>query len=98
MPHCKLCGGLLRPDVVFYGEDLGSCLLQAEKEFTEADLVLVMGTSLTVHPVASLPLLSYRNNGEIIIVNAQPTPYDRYALRRFSDLGEFCSQLQQRLI
>lgn len=97
LPHCKLCGGFVRPDVVFYGEGLGPGLLQAEKEFTEADMVLVMGTSLTVHPVASLPLLSYRNNGEIIIVNAQPTPYDRYALKRFSDLGEFCSQLEKRL-
>ena len=92
VPHCPNCGGILRPDVVFYGENLGEGIERAHLEFRDADMVLVMGTSLTVYPVASLPMLSYQNDGEIVIVNAQPTSMDKYALTRFTDLGEFCSQ------
>jgi len=99
VPHCS-CGGLIKPDIVFYGENLNEALLdQAFSEMGKAELLLVLGSSLTVQPAASLPVATKRGGGKIVIVNAQPTPLDRYAELRyddlkavFGDLGEWLKQ------
>jgi len=86
IPHCS-CGGLIKPDIVFYGENLDEALLErAFAELGQAELLLVLGSSLSVQPAASLPLATLRGGGNIVIVNAQPTPLDRYAKLRFDDL------------
>lgn len=86
IPHCS-CGGLIKPDIVFYGENLDEALLgQASAELGKAELLLVLGSSLSVQPAASLPLATLRGGGNVVIVNAQPTPLDRYAKLRFDDL------------
>ena len=81
IPRCE-CGGLIKPDIVFYGENLDEALLdRAFAELGRARLLLVLGSSLTVQPAASC-----RGGGKIVIVNAQPTPLDRYAALRYDDL------------
>ena len=62
VPHCPKCGGVMKPDIVFYGENLDEALLdRAFDEFSEADTVLVLGSSLTVQPAASLPECAVRS-------------------------------------
>ena len=57
VPHCEVpqCNGLVKPDIVFFGESLPATFFQNIGVPAQADLVIVMGTSLTVHPFASLP-------------------------------------------
>ena len=76
-PRCS-CGGFVRPDVVMYGEALpAEAFEHAERLISEADVLIVGGTSLTVNPAASL-LASYEGE-HLIIINKSPTPYDDYA-------------------
>lgn len=94
VPHCTRCGKLVKPDIVFYGEGLDDRLWrEAEEDFTRADLLLVLGSSLTVYPVASLPELTLHAGGKVVIVNAQPTSLDRYAAGKFDDLRSFFTEL-----
>lgn len=55
VPRCAKCGGLVKPDIVFFGEQLPDVFRSRQHYPTQADLVLILGTSLTVHPFASLP-------------------------------------------
>ena len=87
LPRCKECGAVLKPAITFFGESLPvHALARAEKEAGAADLMLVLGTSLTVFPAAGLPQITLRKGGKIVIVNDMETPMDRYALMRFKDL------------
>lgn len=89
VPRCTDCGGIMKPDIVFYGEQLDANLLdKAYRDMASADLVLVLGSSLTVQPAASLPMATYYHGGRIVIVNAQETPLDKYAKLRLPDLSE----------
>lgn len=89
LPICDQCGGVIKPDIVFYGENLnGNLLNRAWEDFGHADLCLVLGSSLTVQPAASLPRLTAQGGGKIVIVNAQPTDQDRTAALRFQDLAQ----------
>ena len=75
-PLCKKCQGIVRPDVVLFGDPMGEDFFEAEKTLArKCDLLMVIGSSLTVYPVASLPY--YVSN--LIIINAQPTPMDEKA-------------------
>ena len=77
VPRCS-CGGIIRPDIVLYGEGLdGSALNDAEKAISCADVLIVGGTSLTVQPAASL--IGYYEGEHLIIINSTPTPYDGLA-------------------
>lgn len=87
VPRCPQCGGVIKPDIVFYGENLvEEDLTRAFNDFAHADLALVLGTSLVVYPVAALPEETVRHGGKLVIVNAQPTMMDRYAELTFTDL------------
>ena len=98
VPHCPSCGGVLKPDIIFYGEGLDErCLSHAFAAMASCDFLLVMGSSLTVQPAASLPVEAARHGAEIVIVNDQPTPLDRLAKRRFSSLEEVAGGLLERL-
>jgi NAD-dependent deacetylase len=88
MPRCPSCGKVLKPAITFFGESLPvKALAAAEAAAQKADLMLVLGTSLTVFPAAGLPQLTLRGGGKIVIVNEMETPLDRYAHMRFSDLA-----------
>ncbi len=78
-PRCE-CGALLRPDVVWFGETLPDDALQRAVEAAETcTVMLVVGTSATVHPAASLPWTAKSHGARVIVVNPEPTPLDDMA-------------------
>lgn len=98
LPLCR-CGGTIKPDIVFYGENLNEDILdRAWNDFFHTDLCLVLGSSLVVQPAASLPLLAKRNGADVVIVNAQPTMQDRNATLHFSDLQQTFEALNEYLL
>jgi len=80
-PRCPACDEqALRPDVVLFGEALPEDVLTESVEvMSDAELVLVIGSSLVVQPAASLPLFAKRAGGEVAILNVDPTPLDSVA-------------------
>lgn len=78
VPHCEKCGGLVKPDVVLYGEQLDErVLLASVKAIAAADLLVIGGTSLVVYPAAGL--INYFSGNDIVVVNRDPTPADTSA-------------------
>jgi NAD-dependent deacetylase len=79
-PHCERCGGILKSATISFGQSLDpKVLARAEEAATDCDLLLAVGSTLTVYPAAGLVPLAYRNGSTVVIVNAQPTPYDDLA-------------------
>jgi NAD-dependent deacetylase len=77
---CSACGGAVKPDVVLFGELLPDAAMQRAVELAEgADLMLCVGSSLVVHPVAGLPQLTLDAGGRLAIVTKGGTPYDAAA-------------------
>ena len=75
LPRCGVCDGLLRPDVVWFGEALDpEVLASAFASARGAELCLVVGTSALVHPAASVPLATLEGGGSLIEVNPEATP------------------------
>lgn len=73
-PRCD-CGGIYRPDVIFFGEMIPRhALFQSQKAATECDIMLVIGTSAVVHPAASMPIVAKENGAKIIEINPEETP------------------------
>jgi NAD-dependent deacetylase len=96
MPKCPKCGRVLKPAITFFGEGLpAQALRDAVSESQKADLMLVLGTSLTVYPAASMPEYTLRSGGKIVIVNNMPTPQDSRATLHFDDLGEVFEGLKR---
>jgi NAD-dependent deacetylase len=80
VPACIECGGILKPDVVFFGELLpGAAIDRATELAASASLMLVVGSALEVYPVAGLPLDTLRAGGALAIVNRGPTAMDSKA-------------------
>jgi len=99
MPKCPKCGKVVKPAITFFGESLPiNALRQATIESQQADLMLILGTSLTVFPAANMPEHTLRNGGEIVIVNNQPTPLDFKALMKFDDLKEVFDELDKLML
>jgi NAD-dependent deacetylase len=74
-PRCPECGGLARPDVVWFGESLPEeALMAALTAARRCQLMLVVGTSALVQPAASLPLAALRSGAYVVEINPQPTP------------------------
>jgi len=74
LPRCR-CGGLMRPDVVWFGEMLPQEILDsAFREAEEAEVFLSIGTSAVVQPAASLPLVAKRNGAYVVEINMESTP------------------------
>ncbi len=78
IPLCKKCGSLIKPDIVLYGESLNQHVTkQAIKYISEADMLIIGGTSLVVYPAASL--VEYFRGNKLILINKQATPKDSLA-------------------
>ena len=93
VPRCK-CGGVYKPDITFFGESLPEEAFTRSQELAmKADVMLVLGTSLTVFPAAGLPRLTLQRGGKVFIVNAQPTPLDDYATQVHPDLASFADRI-----
>ena len=74
-PQCRACGGLVRPDVVWFGEQLPEEEWESGVRASEsADCFLSVGTSAVVYPAASLPLVAKRSGAFLVEVNPEPTP------------------------
>jgi NAD-dependent deacetylase len=96
LPKCPKCGRVLKPAITFFGESLPiDALREATEEAQKSDLMLVLGTSLTVYPAASMPQYTLSRGGEIVIVNNMPTPLDSRAVLRYEDLGEVFNGLNE---
>jgi NAD-dependent deacetylase len=95
VPHCERCGAVLKPDVVMFGEVLPAAELErASALVRRAGLLLVVGSSLEVHPVAGLPDDAVRAGARLAIVNRGSTPYDdRADLRIDAAAGETLSRV-----
>ncbi|HET7465753.1 MAG TPA: Sir2 family NAD-dependent protein deacetylase [Candidatus Dormibacteraeota bacterium] len=80
-PRCAVCGGgFMKPTVVFFGEAMpADAMTQAFELARAADLMLVVGSSLVVFPAAEIPLAAAQAGVPLVIVNAEPTPYDELA-------------------
>ncbi len=96
VPRCERCAAALKPDVVLFGEMLPTGALERARTLCEqADLLLCIGSSLEVHPVASLPLLTRASGGRIAIITQGRTPLDELAEVRLC--GDVVVELQALL-
>ena len=93
IPRCP-CGGVIKPDVVLYEEQLDASVLEASiRALREADCVIVGGTSLAVYPAAGL--LQYYTGSRLILINKSPTPYDdRADLLIQGPIGKILGKIQ----
>lgn len=79
-PDCLRCGGILKSATISFGQELdGEVLRRARLAALDCDLFLVAGTSLSVQPAAGLVALAARVGAQVVICNAEPTPYDSLA-------------------
>lgn len=74
IPRCPECGAILKPDVILFGEQLPQkTIYEAQQEVRKCDLVMVIGSSLEVLPVAGLPMQAIDHGAHLIIINNSPT-------------------------
>ena len=93
VPRCR-CGGVYKPDITFFGESLPEeAFMRSQELASRADVMLVLGTSLTVYPAAGIPRITLQRGGKVFIVNAQPTPLDDFAVARYADLAQFAAAI-----
>lgn len=95
IPKCDKCGGDIKPDVVLYEEALDQdCIINAIKALEQADLLIVIGTSLRVYPAANF--ISYFGGQASVIINKDKTNYDEKCDLVFNeDIGEVISHIWQ---
>lgn len=92
VPRCD-CGMPLKPDVVLFGEWLPEAATERAWELCErADVILAIGSSLEVHPVAGLPALVLQNGGDLVLVTQGETPYDDLAIVKLG--GDVVEELE----
>ncbi|MBP3205839.1 MAG: NAD-dependent protein deacylase [Lachnospiraceae bacterium] len=78
VPVCRECGGPVKPDVVLYEEGLDDKTIRdAVRYISEAQVLIIGGTSLAVYPAAGL--IDYFKGDKLVVINKAPTPRDRYA-------------------
>ena len=79
-PPCRQCGGILKSATISFGQALVPEVIErAVNAAAEADLLLAIGTSLQVYPVAGLVPIAARAGARVVIINAEPTPLDDVA-------------------
>lgn len=94
--ECDACGGPVKPDVVLFGELLPEAAMRRAQELAaRAELMLCVGTSLAVHPVAGLPEITLSCGGRVAIVTKSATPYDGDAVLKLD--GEVDEELRATL-
>ena len=99
-PECAGCGTVLKPGVVMFGELLpAGAMERAERLAREAGLLLVVGSSLQVWPVAGLPEETLAAGGALAVLNRESTPYDgRAALTLAAAAGETLAEVERLLL
>lgn len=100
LPHCEKCGAILKPDVILFGEQLPQkAWLRAQQAARSSDLMLVVGSSLEVLPVAGLPMQTLDRGGHLIIINQTPTYLDvRADLVFIDDAADLLPTLAEQVL
>ena len=100
IPHCPSCDSILKPDVILFGEQLPQkAWLKAQNAARNSDLMLVIGSSLEVLPVAGLPMQTLDRGGHLIIINQSPTYLNMRADIVFTqDVAELLPELTNRVL
>jgi NAD-dependent deacetylase len=100
LPHCQLCGSLLKPDVILYEEQLPlKNWLKAEEACKDCELLLIAGTSLEVMPSAKLPIQAINNGARLIIINNAKTYLDiRADIVINADVAEIFPQISNEVL
>ena len=79
-PRCEACGGLLKPATIFFGQAMPEWeTAEAYRRSEASDLFIVVGSSLVVHPAASMPVVAKRAGAKLVIINRDETPLDNLA-------------------
>ncbi len=79
-PDCEVCHGILKPDVVFFGESLPVKVLEeATSRSYSSDLFIVIGSTLVVYPAAYMPIYAINSGAKLVIINLSSTPMDEKA-------------------
>lgn len=101
VPRCEQCGGVIKPNVILFGEQLPITELHgAQDAARKCKVMLIVGSSLEVAPASDLPNIARRHGAKLIIVNLEPTPADRFAdviirARAAEALPEIVKRLEQ---
>jgi NAD-dependent deacetylase len=99
VPECAACGGILKPDAVFFGEAMPMReTMEAEKRSSACDLCIVIGSTLTVYPAALMPQYAVNAGAKLVIINHGETELDHVAHVRISArAGEVMKQTLERV-
>jgi len=100
IPHCPKCGGILKPDVILFGEQLPQkAWMEAQREVRQCDLMLVVGSSLEVLPVAGLPMQALDRGAHLVIINNTSTYLNvRADLAILEDVAQVLPMIAERVI
>jgi NAD-dependent deacetylase len=100
IPICPKCNKILKPDVVLFEEQLPvKAWLKAREVINACDLLIVAGSSLTVTPIANLPIIALQNNAKIIIINLTPTYIDDYSdVVLYGDVAEILPAIASEIV
>jgi NAD-dependent deacetylase len=98
-PKCTACGGILKSATVSFGQAMPEAPMRLAREWTEeADVFIVMGSSLQVQPAASFPVIAKRNSAVLAIINREPGPLDEIAdFVHHGAIGEFCARFGEMI-
>jgi NAD-dependent deacetylase len=98
-PACERCQGILKPDVIFFGESLpAETLKQASRHAGSCDLLIVVGSSLVVYPAAYMPIYAKGGGAKLVIINRDSTSYDGNADVVINhSAGEVLSRILERV-
>ena len=98
-PDCHICGGILKPDAVFFGEALPQKTLNdAIHHSRHCDLFIVIGSTLIVYPAAYMPMYAVESGAKLVIINLSPTPMDSKATVHINNrAGEAMSNIVERV-
>jgi NAD-dependent deacetylase len=99
VPTCDHCRGILKPDVIFFGEALPQqTLAQATSDAQECDLMVVIGSSLVVYPAAYIPVYAKQSGAAMVIINIGPTEQDHDAdVLINASAGETMTKIMEKL-
>ncbi len=99
IPDCEACGGMLKPDIVMFGEQLPVKVLEeASRRAMASDLCIVIGSTLVVYPAAYIPVYAVEAGARLIIVNLSSTPMDHQAAVLIrAKAGEAMSKIAQKV-
>jgi NAD-dependent deacetylase len=98
-PKCNACGGILKSATVSFGQAMPEQAMRTAQEWTEqAEIFIVMGSSLQVQPAASFPVVAKRNGALLAIINREEGPLDEIAdFVHNGAIGEFCARFGEMI-